>query len=195
MKRHLMPVAVVTAVYMLLALGYALSQGNTEFLFYIVVVLVLGAIIWQIDQCFGIPTPLLWLLSLWGALHMAGGLVPLLPGMPYNPPNAVLYSWWLMPDLLKYDHVVHALGFGICTALCWYLLKPALSNKTPRWTILSLAIFGGMGLGAANEIVEFIAVLAMPNTNVGGYVNTGWDLVSNLVGSLIAAVIVRYTDA
>ena len=27
----------------------------------------------------------------------------------------------------------------------------------------------------------------MPWTNVGGYDNTGWDLVSNLVGCLIAA--------
>ena len=27
----------------------------------------------------------------------------------------------------------------------------------------------------------------LPNTNVGGYENTGWDLVSNFVGSLMAA--------
>ena len=35
--------------------------------------------------------------------------------------------------------------------------------------------------------VEFTATRIMPKTNVGGYENTGWDLVSNLVGSTLAA--------
>ena len=50
-----------------------------------------------------------------------------------------------------------------------------------------------MGLGAMNEIIEFIAVLLIPETNVGGYENTGWDLVSNAVGAVIAALLLyRY---
>jgi len=32
----------------------------------------------------------------------------------------------------------------------------------------------------------------MTETNVGGYVNTGWDLVANLVGATIAAVLIRW---
>jgi hypothetical protein len=39
-----------------------------------------------------------------------------------------------------------------------------------------------LGFGALDEVVKFVAVLLIPNTNVGGYVNTGWDLVSNLFG-------------
>ena len=46
------------------------------------------------------------------------------------------------------------------------------------------------GVGAANEIVEFIATISLPNTNVGGYENTGWDLVANFVGCIIAAVMI-----
>lgn len=34
-------------------------------------------------------------------------------------------------------------------------------------------------------------MLTIPNTNVGGYENTGWDLVSNLAGCAIAAVVIR----
>jgi hypothetical protein len=45
-----------------------------------------------------------------------------------------------------------------------------------------------MGFGAANEVVEFIATITLPGTNVGGYENTGWDLVANLVGCLLAAL-------
>jgi hypothetical protein len=43
-----------------------------------------------------------------------------------------------------------------------------------------------------NEVIEFIAVLTFPNTNVGGYENTGWDLVANLVGTIIAALVIRF---
>jgi len=35
---------------------------------------------------------------------------------------------------------------------------------------------------------------ALPGTNVGGYENTGWDLVANLVGCLIAATAVFIYD-
>ncbi len=48
-----------------------------------------------------------------------------------------------------------------------------------------------MGLGAVNEIIEFIAVVVFPNTNVGGYVNTALDLVFNAAGAITAMVLVH----
>ena len=42
-----------------------------------------------------------------------------------------------------------------------------------------------------NEMIEFIATLTIPETNVGGYNNTGWDLVFNLIGCALAAIIIR----
>jgi hypothetical protein len=47
-----------------------------------------------------------------------------------------------------------------------------------------------MGLGATNEVIEFIATRLM-DTNVGGYENTGWDLVANAVGAGLAVVLIR----
>ncbi len=47
---------------------------------------------------------------------------------------------------------------------------------------------------AVNEVVEFIATITLPGTNVGGYENTGWDLVANLVGCLIAVIAVFIHD-
>jgi hypothetical protein len=46
-----------------------------------------------------------------------------------------------------------------------------------------MAAIAGMGLGALNEIVEFIAVLTLPETGVGGYVNTSLDLTANTIGA------------
>jgi hypothetical protein len=52
--------------------------------------------------------------------------------------------------------------------------------------IAVLVAFMGMGVGALNEVVEFFASRTFA-ANVGGYVNTGWDLVANLLGCAVAA--------
>src|SRR5690606_5357715 len=118
---------------------------------------------------------------------------------PYEGENAVLYSLWLIPQRLKYDQVVHAYGFGLTTLLCWYVLKKSLRDvqgnvPKPTFGLLLLCVAAGCGFGAFNEVVEFAATLMMPHTNVGGYENTGWDLVSNLVGSTLAACGVRWKE-
>jgi len=56
---------------------------------------------------------------------------------------------------------------------------------------LTLCALAALGCGALNEVVEFIATLTIPETNVGGYINTGWDLVANTIGAVIAAVMIR----
>lgn len=192
----LLPVVLFNAAYMLAAVMGAVVQGNREFIFYIVVMLVLISVIGAVHRSVRLTTSLLWAFSLWGLAHMAGGLCPLPSGWPYNGNNEVLYSAWLIPNLLKYDQIVHAYGFGITTWACWHILSHALRQPDggavrPTFGILTLCAAAGMGFGALNEVIEFIAVLTIPNTNVGGYENTGWDLVSNLVGATIAAVIIR----
>jgi hypothetical protein len=57
----------------------------------------------------------------------------------------------------------------------------------PTFGMLVLCVAVASGFGALNEVVEFAATLLVPETNVGGYVDTRWDLVANLVGAVIAA--------
>lgn len=192
----LLPVVLFNATYMLAAISGAIIQGNREFIFYIVVMLILIGVMGTVHHRVRLTMPLLWAFSVWGLAHMAGGLCPLPSGWPYNGNQAVLYSWWIVPQWLKYDQIVHAYGFGVTTWLCWHILRHALrqpdgSAVRPTFGMLILCAAGGMGFGALNEVIEFIAVLTIPNTNVGGYENTGWDLVANLVGAAIAAVIIR----
>lgn len=195
---RLLPVFLFNAAYMLAAIATSAMQGNREFVFYIVVMLVLIAVISVVHGRVGLTNGMLWAFSIWGLAHMAGGLCPLPAGWPYNGEHAVLYSLWLIPERLKYDQIVHAYGFGVTTWLCWHILNSALRQPDggkvrPTFGILTLCAAAGMGFGALNEVVEFIAVLTIPNTNVGGYENTGWDLVSNLVGCSVAALIIRMT--
>ena len=178
------PVLIFTGLYIAAAAVATVMVRNTEFIFYLVVMLVLAAAVLAVPARGRLSAPVLWGLSIWGAAHMAGGLVPL-------EDVGVLYNLWLIPDLLKYDQVVHAYGFAVTTWVCWEAIRPSLKDPSPRLGPLVLCAAAGMGFGGLNEVVEFIAVLTIPDTNVGGYENTGWDLVANLVGVVVAAVMIR----
>ena len=192
----LLPVMAFTAIYLAAAVMGAAFTGNGEFVFYLGVMAVLIVVIFVVHRRIQMSSALLWALSVWGLLHMAGGLVAIPPSWTHEPPNAVLYSWWIVPKLLKYDQLVHAYGFGVTTWLCYHAWRSIVKTHgialQPSIGVLTLCIAAGMGFGALNEIVEFIAVLSLPNTNVGGYINTGWDLVANAVGCVAAAIGLRF---
>jgi hypothetical protein len=61
---------------------------------------------------------------------------------------------------------------------------------TPTFGLMVLCAAAGLGFGALNEVVEFLATLLIAETNVGGYRNTGWDLISNLIGATVAASLI-----
>lgn len=171
------------------------ATGNAEFLFYVVVMIVLAGVILAVHWRFGLSTELIWLLAVWGLLHMAGGLVPVPGSWPIAGEIRVLYSWWILHDgergFIKYDHLVHAYGYGVTAWLVWQSLEGLLRQRftveavRPTAGLMVIVAVASMGFGAINEIVEFIATL-FAETNVGGYVNTGWDLVANGTGAVLA---------
>ena len=180
--------AVVASLYVLVALPYAWARANHEFLMYVAVLVLVGALVLVLHRRVGLHAASIWGLVAWGALHLGGGLVLQRHVGLGDGGDDVLYALWLIPGILRYDQVVHAFGFGLCTWLCWQALAVRLADPRPSFGLLLLCALGGMGLGAANEIVEFGAVLALPETGVGGYENTAWDLVFNFLGSTIAAL-------
>ncbi|HKX55685.1 MAG TPA: hypothetical protein VJN01_06275 [Xanthomonadales bacterium] len=195
MDKRALPVVLFNLAYVLLAVGWVVSHGNNEFLAYIGVLLLISGVIWWVHSTIDIPLALLWCLSVWGAAHLAGGLVHIPESWPHGGETAVLYNLWLWPGWLKYDQLVHAYGFAVTTWLCWCGLSAALIRQgiAPRPTLglLTLAAAASTGFGALNEVIEFIVTLIVPENNVGGYVNTALDLCFNLAGALIAAVWIR----
>ncbi|MEZ6241635.1 MAG: DUF2238 domain-containing protein [Phycisphaerales bacterium] len=192
MRRARIPIYVLVAVYMPAFSLLALTQGNQEFLFYALAMLVIIVGIWLLDRRVHFSTGVLWLLAVWGLVHMAGGTVP-----PPTGDARVLYSWRPFPEFLKYDQVVHAYGFFAATFACAECLRAAFPREKPVRISFGLGIglmLMGMGLGALNEVIEFTATRLFANTNVGGYDNTGWDLVSNLVGAASAAALLVIRD-
>jgi putative membrane protein len=162
--------------------------ANREFIGYILTMLALLALVAVVHARVRFPVGILWGLSFWGLAHMAGG------GVPVN--GSVLYNAMLLPILgsgelriLKYDQIVHFYGFAVTAWLLWYLLASLFPAMRGSRSIVVFAALASMGLGAANEIVEFTAVMLIPNTNVGGYFNTALDLVFNALGAISAMLL------
>lgn len=171
-----------------------LSRENYEFILYVVTMLVLIALVGLSVRKAEFPVPMLWALTFWGLAHMAGG------GIPVG--DSVLYSLRLIDiagdgefRILKYDQVIHAYGFGVTAWLLYHLLARHFPVMLGTWSIYTYAALASIGLGAVNEMIEFSAVVMMPETNVGGYYNTALDLVFNAAGAVLAMLMVARSQS
>lgn len=160
---------------------WCLAVGIPQYWIYLGVMAVLMGLVARVDRRVGLGSGLLSAMSLWGLLHMAGGLIPV------ERTDQVLYNVALVPHVLRYDQAVHAFGFGTAAAICRRVLA-VRAPGLPAGTTAVVVWLMGMGLGALNEVVEFVATLVQPASNVGGYGNTAFDLVFNMLGSGAVAV-------
>jgi Predicted membrane protein (DUF2238) len=168
------------AVYLAGWTIYGLAIGAHGTVAYLVSVTVVIGLVIRLDQRVGFSPWILWALAAWGFAHMAGGLIPFGEG--------VLYNASLGDTVVHYDRVVHAFGFGVATIACWEALVAINPTVTLTPGTAVLVALMGMGVGAANEVVEFAASHLFAS-NVGGYENTGWDLVANLLGCTVASTL------
>ena len=182
-------VAYFTVAYIVAFTLWFVSIGNYEFIVYVItmvgLVLLVGLSLGKAEYTLA----MLWALSVWGLMHMAGGGVPI--------GGSVLYNLQLVPIveterlfILKFDQLVHAYGFGVTAWVLHHLLTRHFPEMHGTATALVYPVLASMGLGALNEIIEFSAVLMVPDTNVGGYINTALDLCFNAAGAIIAMMII-----
>jgi len=166
---------------------------NYEFLIYIGVIVLVITLIILTNNKVNYSNGVLWGLTLWAFLHMSGGSFQIKGGR--------LYSFILIPisetyKILKFDQFVHIIGFCVATIIIYQVIKPFLKTNIKKWAALSIVIvMAGLGVGAVNEIIEFIIVIISPQTGVGGYNNTLLDLAADLIGALIAIILIRYKES
>ncbi len=157
--------------------GAAVVTGDRRVWAYVTVCLVMTAVVATAHAAARFSRALLGMLVALGVLHLAGGLVPSSGG--------VLYDYWLVDGVLRYDQAVHVFGSVTATWASWQLVGAYLDlGRTPPRAQALIACLGGMGKGAINEVVEFVS----GGRYVGGYLNTGWDLVFDLAGCVAMAV-------
>jgi len=178
------PIFVVNLAYILAFGATSIGRRNYEFLIYTAVIVLAFVLIAATQRQVKFTPLVLWGLTIWGLLHMAGGNVFLAGGRLYD---LILISIAPKYQILRYDHFVHAVGFGTATLVAYHLLRPHLHEGIHNWLSLSaLVALMGMGLGALNEMMEFFVVVVVPESGVGGYTNTALDLVFNALGALLA---------
>ena len=180
---------IANLIYLLIALFVFSSRRNYEFVTYVGVVVFFSIVILLTNKKVNYPNVVLWGLTLWGMLHMAGG------GLLLKGGTMRLYELILIPlsenyEIFKYDQFVHIIGFGVSTLLMFSLLKSRLKSMEgfSFWLVIVMA---GLGVGAVNEIIEFGVTVIVPETGVGGYNNTSLDLVADLIGAVIAVVYIK----
>lgn len=192
LRKGQLPILVVNILVLSVFVFIFASRKNYEFLFYIAEIFFFLSVIVISNRKVKYSNQILWGLTVWAAMHMSGG------GLYIK--GTKLYELILIPlsdtyQILKYDQVVHAFGFGVATLVMYHLLRPQLRDGARAWISLSIVVvMAGLGAGALNEIVEFTATVIVANTGVGGYVNNSLDLVFNLVGAVVAMVIIKVKD-
>ena len=147
------------------------------------VVVVLGAVLAsRVEPPDGFSGLVLTGLTLWAIGHLAGGIVGI--GDDRTLYNAVL------PGGIHADNVVHFVGFGTAGLAWWEATRPWLRAEPRHPLGIAVAVWlAGMGVGAFNEVVEFVITLLVEDTNIGGYRNTGRDLIANMLGAAVTGAV------
>ena len=190
LKRGHWLILLFTLAYVLIYSIYYISIKNYEFLWYILVLLFFFGLIFFTLEKSKFDYLILWGLSIWGLLHMSGG------GLIVN--GNVLYNFQIIhlfdigdTFVLKFDQLVHVFGFFVTALVAFHLIQGQIKTK-PNWTLVYiLSALISMGLGAVNEIVEFIATVSITEVNVGGYYNTALDLIANAIGAFLAIFVMK----
>lgn len=166
-----------------------LDPINYEFLIYVGTIVFFCLMLVISNKTMKYPNYLLWALTIWGLFHMAGGY--------FTYQNAIWYEWILWPisdslGLLRYDQLVHAGGFFVTTLLGYEILKPHLRIAKITPGIAVILIMTGGGAGAVIEVIEFVVDSIVPESGVGGYVNTSMDLIFNFIGASLAVLFLTF---
>lgn len=175
-----------TAVYLIAATIYVLKEGSVEFLIYVAIFAVVFLVAFYVSVRYELPIWMVWLLSILGALHLAGGWVIVRGDVLYNFVLIPIPNWTGL-TIWKYDQLVHPFGAAVVALISYALLER--STPLRRLTLFAAAFMIGNGGGALNEVIEFITKITIPHTDVGGYYNTALDLFFNMVGAAIGGVV------
>ena len=168
-------------------------SGAASTVAYVLSVVILGGVVLALRRG-PLPGSLAIALAVDACVHLAGGLVRVGNSGLYNTGFGAT-SHELHTRLFQYDHAAHTFGSCVAALALWTFLAPPEVDDDHRRALTLLCVLGGMGVGAINELVEFIATLAHAGAHVGGYHNTGWDLVANASGALVGgAILIRHHE-
>jgi hypothetical protein len=164
--------------------GFGIARGNRRVVAYLIVWSLLALLVRAGHRRWPLPRATVIALTVAGAVHLAGGL---LPSPEQGAP--IFYETWLVPGVLKFDQAAHAFISAVVTVAVFQALGHVVDDKRAGPGVRAiLAMLVCWGFGAANELFEFLSALRFADAYVGGLDNTGWDLAFNALGGVLAAI-------
>lgn len=187
-------ILIFTILYTLIFGIIYVITNNYEFIGYVFVMFFLAYVAYVLNKKYDFSPGVLLGLSIWGILHMTGGILIVKGGVLYRLILIPIYQHPKIQEfvILKFDQFAHLYFYFFATIFSFYLLKPYLKQGYSKKMIYVLLIFIGMGIGALNEIIEFSLVLAFESTGVGGYYNTLLDIIFNTLGAIVAVLYIHF---
>lgn len=143
-----------------------------EFFLYAVVILGWVVALWLVFRRYEFDTGILMLVEVGILMHFAGAFVRIDGGRLYD-------AHLLGIRFDKYVHFVNAFAAALLISRLFRIQQIALTRVNSVFVALVV-----LGLGGIVEIVEYLVLVTVPNTGVGGYDNNMQDLIANLCGSL-----------
>ncbi len=179
---------IFTIIYTIIFGIYFFQQGNLEFVWYVGILILLIILVSVLHVYYKFSNGTLWGISIWGLLHMIGGT---------DIDGVRTYARMIYPlfsseiagtSIFRYDQFMHFYVYVVVTIMLYNIINYYIREDMP-WSVLSvLLVLMGIGIGAINEIIEFLPALLLPATGVGDYFNTMWDIIFNTLGAIAAVV-------
>jgi uncharacterized membrane protein YjdF len=168
----------VNAAFLIGTTLYAYAVAEPEFGLYAVTILGLATIGWWLLRRFDYPIWLLVLVQIGIVAHFAGGFL-------YPSDGISLYNHYY--GGIRYDKFVHFYNSMVTAIVLSYIFREAglVLGAFEAFVVVMVTL----GLGAFIEIVEYFAVLTIPETGVGDYANNIQDLIVNLLGGLTGVLL------
>ncbi len=164
---------------------FFIFKKNYEFISYTIVLGILIFVLAKSDKIFNYSKIAKFGFTIWMLLHLSGG--------SFYVNGTKLYDLILIPILgepfnfLKYDQFVHFFCYVVLTLFVYAIIKKMSRKETSKKLIGFISVLSGVGIGAFNEIIEFLTVVFFQATGVGGYYNNALDLVFNTLGAMLGA--------
>lgn len=188
MEKRMKPIWISLFLLLIFTIYYLFSN-NFEFLTYVLALGIVLFIIFKTDKIFKYLPIARWGFTIWMFLHLAGG--------SFNINGTRLYDIVLIKligepfNILRYDQIVHTFCYFILTLFIYSVVISVSNKKIANKTMLLIVFLAGIGIGAINEIIEFLTVALFNAKGVGDYFNNSLDLIFNSIGAILAVLYSR----
>jgi uncharacterized membrane protein YjdF len=165
--------AITIFVYYHRFIEYRGPANLHEFYIYAIIIIFFVCLCWWYFRRFNVPIFLMVLLQFAILLHFAGAFITIEEGRLYD---AVIFG-------IGYDKYVHFINSFIAATTINEIFH-AMNVRIPVFRNYVIVLMT-LGVGAFVEILEYLVMLTVPDTGVGGYHNNMRDLIANFLGTMV----------